>query len=214
MNHSLYQIGIGKRFRSASICFSRPRWSGHSAGAPCSWPPPAGRPEREVSARIRPATLRQKSTVVWRSISRAGVRTSVSSVAKVRPPATAVASCAHQSVEGPPAVICRVKRSMLSFKHHRHQAEDRRHRGQQHRPEALGAGPQDGLAMARPPFAQLVVGVDQHDVVVHDDAGERDDADAGHDDAERLVGDAADRAARPRSRRRSPRGSGPPGRSC
>ena len=32
--------------------------------------------------------------------------------------------------------------------------------------------------------AQAVVGVDQHDVVVGHDAGERDDADAGHHDAE------------------------------
>ena len=36
---------------------------------------------------------------------------------------------------------------------------------------------------------QAVEGVDQHDVVVHHDAGERDDADARHDDAERLAGD-------------------------
>jgi len=36
----------------------------------------------------------------------------------------------------------------IELQDHRHQAEDGRHRGQQHRPQALGAGPQDGLAVA------------------------------------------------------------------
>ena len=56
------------------------------------------------------------------------------------------------------------------------------------RPDRLPIGQHrlEGLEAA---FAQLVVGVDQDDVVVDYDAGERDHADPAHDDPERLLGD-------------------------
>ena len=44
-----------------------------------------------------------------------GVKISVKSVANARPPATADASCAHQSVDGPPAEMSREKKLMLIF---------------------------------------------------------------------------------------------------
>ena len=71
----------------------------------------------------------------------------------------------------------------------RQHAEDRGHRRQHHRPRALAAGLQDRLVGALPFAPQPVVGVDQHDVVVHDHAGIGDDADAGHHHAERLAHD-------------------------
>ena len=68
--------------------------------------------------------------------------------------------------------------------------------GQHHWPGALAAGLQHGIHLVPAFLAQAVVGVDQHDVVVHDDAGQRDEADARHDDARRSVPSAAYRARR------------------
>ncbi len=115
----------------------------------------------------------------------AGVTTSVRMVAKPRPKTIAVESWIHHCVDGAPMVISRCTKLTLSAEGDRQHAEHRRAGGQQHRPRTLAAGAQDRLLDRHALAPQSVIGVDQHDVVVGDDAGERDDADAGHHDAER-----------------------------
>ena len=69
---------------------------------------------------------------------------------------------------------------------HRQQAEDGGHRRQQDRPETDKAGTEGGVlgpVSAGPVFIECV---DQHDVVVHHNAGQRDDAKPAHDNAEGL----------------------------
>ena len=122
------------------------------------------------------------------TISIDGVTTSVSSVAKDRPKTIAEDSEIHHCVDGALIVVSWWKISSP-------------------RPKAIGSTPRiadsavstTGRARSRqvcstasdlvPAFlAQPVVGVDQHDVVVHHDAGQRDHADARHHDAEGLAG--------------------------
>ena len=71
------------------------------------------------------------------------------------------------------------------------QAEDRGDGGEQHRPQALRAGAHDqrDLVQLRVPAADVVVGVDEHDVVVHHDARQGHHAHPREDGAERAVGD-------------------------
>ena len=70
---------------------------------------------------------------------------------------------------------------------HGHQADDRRDRRQQYRTKANRAGSQHGVVGVEAAAAKYVIRVDEHDIVVHHDARERNNADAGHDDAERLA---------------------------
>ena len=74
----------------------------------------------------------------------------------------------------------------LDREHHRQQAADRRDGRQEHRPQALGAGADHRLDRVHAGVAQAVERVDQHDVVVHHDAGQRQHAGTRHDDRERL----------------------------
>ena len=60
---------------------------------------------------------------------------------------------------------------------------------QKHRAQTLRARPDDRLDRVHSGIAQAVERVDQHDVVVHHDAGERQHAGAGHDDREGLPHD-------------------------
>ena len=69
----------------------------------------------------------------------------------------------------------------------RQHAQDGRDRREHHRPRPLAAGFDDRLVSALALAPQSIVRIDEHDVVVHDHAGIGDDADAGHDDAERLA---------------------------
>jgi hypothetical protein len=71
----------------------------------------------------------------------------------------------------------------------RQHAENGGRGGEHHRPRALAAGLDDGLVGGDAFAAQAVIGVDQHDVVVHDHARIRDHADPGHDHPERLAHD-------------------------
>ena len=71
----------------------------------------------------------------------------------------------------------------------RRQAEDVVDRGEHDGPHAQDAGCDCGVISVPPFAAQVVIGIDQNDVVVHDDAGDGDHADAGHDDAEGAAGD-------------------------
>ena len=68
-------------------------------------------------------------------------------------------------------------RADAGAQHHRHAAEQRRHRGHQDRPEAHHAGPVDrflgGQALVT---LDLQSKIDQHDAVLLDDADEQDDA--------------------------------------
>jgi superfamily II DNA or RNA helicase/SAM-dependent methyltransferase len=73
--------------------------------------------------------------------------------------------------------------------HHGHQPHDSGHGGQQHRAQTLSACPQRRVCRGKAAGAILVVGVDQHDVVVHHNAGQRHDADATHDHGKRLLPD-------------------------
>ena len=68
-------------------------------------------------------------------------------------------------------------------------AKDSGQRGQHHRAGPFAAGLKDRLDLGNAFAAQGDEGVDQHDVVVHHDPGQRDDPDAGHHHAERLAHD-------------------------
>ena len=62
--------------------------------------------------------------------------------------------------------------------HHRHAAEQRRHRGHQDRPKAQHAGLVDRFLGRQPLLVFDLLGkIDQHDAVLLDDADEQDDAD-------------------------------------
>src|SRR5260370_28691968 len=54
---------------------------------------------------------------------------------------------------------------------------------------ALAAGFDDGIIGSDAFPSQAIISVDQHDIVVHDDARIRDDPDPGHDHAESLPHD-------------------------
>ena len=71
----------------------------------------------------------------------------------------------------------------------RQHAQDRGHGGEHDRARALAAGLDDGVVGGHAFAPQSIIGIDQHDVVVHDHARVRDDADAGHHHAEGLPHD-------------------------
>ncbi len=148
------------------------------------------------------------------STSMHGVSSSVSPVAKVRPPAMALESWVHHWVEGAPTPRLGAEQIDVDPQHHGQQAQHRGHRGEQHRPQAQAARLQGRLEGAEALPAQFIVGVDQHDIVVHHDSRQGDDAHAHHHDAEEAGRWPAAPAVLPRWRTRSPRAPAPPGRSC
>ena len=76
----------------------------------------------------------------------------------------------------------------IELEHHRHQAQDGRNSGQQHWPQALGSGPQNGFDDGHAATAQDVEGIDQYNVVVDHDTGQGNDTNPAHDDTEGLAG--------------------------
>ncbi len=103
-----------------------------------------------------------------------------------RPNTMAVESWIHIKALGPPMVISRVAEIDLDAEHHRQQAADGRDGGQEHRAQALCAGADHRLDRLHARVAQAMERVDQHDVVVHHDARQRQHAGARHDDGEGL----------------------------
>ena len=74
------------------------------------------------------------------------------------------------------------------LEHHRQQPENRRHGRQNDRAETHQPGTEGRLARPVAAARIFIVGVDQNNVVVHDNAGERDHPEPAHHDAEGLVG--------------------------
>ena len=141
-----------------------------AASLPRPWAtPPASRrrrPWRSASPRRRLRRRSRHARTFTGIISAQGVTTRVSTVAKLSPKTIAVDSPIHHWVDGAPTETSRVRKSMLTPQHHRHQAEDGGDRGQHDRPQTLGPGAQDRLVGGAADRLQVVVGVDQHDVVV------------------------------------------------
>ena len=75
----------------------------------------------------------------------------------------------------------------IHLEHHWQQAEHGGDRRQHYRSQTLGASSQDRFHCAARGFLQRVERIDQHDIIVHDNTGQRDDAYSAHNDAERLT---------------------------
>ena len=73
----------------------------------------------------------------------------------------------------------------IDAKHHRHQAQYRSCGRQQDRSQTLYPGPQNSLDGITDALPQPSIGIDEHDIVVHDDPGQRNHPDPVHDDAKR-----------------------------
>ena len=77
----------------------------------------------------------------------------------------------------------------VDAKYHRHETDYGRHCGQQDWPKTDRASPDDCIYRFGATSTKYVECINEDDVVVDDDSCKRDDTDARHDDAERLVHD-------------------------
>ena len=77
----------------------------------------------------------------------------------------------------------------VDSKHHGHESENRGDGGEQYRAQALRAGAHHRLDGVHAAVAQDIVSIDEHDIVVDHDSGQRYHTHTTHDDAKGLPGD-------------------------
>ncbi len=136
-----------------------------------------GRCQRPMKKRASwwPATL--GATIIT------GTRTSVSAVESEQARDQRRAErCTNHVPARPPTVISRPDEIELDVERHRDDAQRRHGGGEQHRADTLADGEQHRLDRLDAIVAVVVVvGVGQHDAVLHHDTGEGHDAQPGHD---------------------------------